>query len=280
MNFALSIIHLTYNRLENLKACLHRFRLSLRDKIPFEIVIVNGGSTDGTTEYLNNLLETEVDLKIKHVFCPFDGWTNPSILRNIATLNATGQILLYTDGDHILSERVVYYATLPYEQNGYDAKIVNRCTMWDSSTSHLPQQKANEIILKLLDKPIIELYNTLAIPLKPNKDKQFWCYAVPKQAILDIGGHYEGFLGAWAREEEFPQIVLQHSGYHFCYDYFRGFSGIHLWHPHGGPDGKRDNRRNHQIFTEKKQDIDRWINENRNEHWGQMPEGSYIKRNF
>ena len=50
----LSICIPTYNRLSYLKPCLKSI-FSTSEKYPFEVVIADGGSTDGTLEYLHNL---------------------------------------------------------------------------------------------------------------------------------------------------------------------------------------------------------------------------------
>ena len=51
MSCYVSVVSGTYNRLSRLKAMVNSVRSSVGVGIPYEIVLVDGGSTDGTLEW-------------------------------------------------------------------------------------------------------------------------------------------------------------------------------------------------------------------------------------
>ena len=56
-----SIVVPTFNRLSRLTTCIGKVRANV--SIPFELVVVDGGSTDGTREYLRHQLDLHVILE-------------------------------------------------------------------------------------------------------------------------------------------------------------------------------------------------------------------------
>ena len=83
----------TYNRLSYLKECLHSF--SNLAPLPDEIVIVNDGSTDGTREYLNQLVKTNPLVRVAH----HENNAGLSAGRNTAIQQARGDLIAFTDDD-------------------------------------------------------------------------------------------------------------------------------------------------------------------------------------
>lgn len=81
----------TYNRIGTLPRTLASL-LQLRGDIPFEVIVVNGPSTDGTAEYL------DAQARIRVFSNPE---TNLSISRNIAIANAAGEYISFIDDDAI-----------------------------------------------------------------------------------------------------------------------------------------------------------------------------------
>lgn len=81
----------TYNRIATLPRTLNAL-LQLRGDIPFEVIVVNGPSTDGTSEYLADRTDIRVFPNPE---------ANLAVSRNIAAANATGEIICYIDDDAI-----------------------------------------------------------------------------------------------------------------------------------------------------------------------------------
>ena len=57
----LSLVIPTYNRLPHLKECINSFVEGIGN-YPYEIIIPDGGSTDGTIEYLKNVDNDNIKL--------------------------------------------------------------------------------------------------------------------------------------------------------------------------------------------------------------------------
>lgn len=98
-----SVVICTYNRASGLRATLDCLRLQRHSD--FEVVVVNGPSTDGTAAML-----AELDLPIKVVDNPA---ANLSMSRNIGIRAAAGEIVAFIDDD-ALPEPAWLEQALPY----------------------------------------------------------------------------------------------------------------------------------------------------------------------
>jgi glycosyltransferase involved in cell wall biosynthesis len=97
----ISVIIVTYNRLELLRKCMESLRVQTLAKDKYEVIVVDDGSTDGTIEYLKQLdwqLQPFVDI----YFNEHKGYVHA---RNFGVSKATGKYVSFTDDDCIPEER-------------------------------------------------------------------------------------------------------------------------------------------------------------------------------
>jgi len=90
-----SVIVSTYNNPEWLEKALWGYLF--QDYNNFEIVIADDGSKPATFDLIDRF-KKETELKIRHVWHEDDGFRKTIIL-NKATLEATGEYMIFTDGD-------------------------------------------------------------------------------------------------------------------------------------------------------------------------------------
>jgi len=91
-----SIITITYNRAHLIEETIQ----SVLDQTyqNFEMIIVDDGSTDNTKYLISNYIE-KYNNKFRYIYCDRIG--KPSVLRNIAIDNASGEILTILDSDDL-----------------------------------------------------------------------------------------------------------------------------------------------------------------------------------
>jgi glycosyltransferase involved in cell wall biosynthesis len=278
----LSIIHTTYHRIPHLKAFLRRVELNkIRNPgIDFECIVLDGNSPDGTREYMEGYLD-DAPFKLRYIFVPFSGWTNPSLPRNICLRHAIGETCCTTDADHWISEDFIHYAIEPYKKGISNA--LNFAMVWDSSESQaFKPLVVNEFLLHervCSEASILEMYDQFKIPKR--EPKSGWIVAYPREAAIEAGGYDEDFAGKnWARDEDWWVLALQEVG---LVDYkkdFLNFAAIHLWHEVANMNVQRSSARNHKIFEEKKKKIGEVVAKNRTKKWGTAPLGTVISQNF
>lgn len=87
----------TYNRKELLKQALESVLMQDYSKEKFEIVVVNDGGTDGTTEYLKSFVEKHKDMCVKVINA--DKNYGIAHTRNLAIKNSSGEIIASIDDD-------------------------------------------------------------------------------------------------------------------------------------------------------------------------------------
>lgn len=95
MNPEISIIICTFNRFHYLEKCLASLESQIFDRENFEIILVDAGSTDRTSE----IIQKYSNILPIHLFSAPN--TGLSDTRNIGIKNASGEILAFLDDDAI-----------------------------------------------------------------------------------------------------------------------------------------------------------------------------------
>ena len=129
----LTVIIPTYNRVERLRKCLEHIQLQTLNQDSFEVLVVNDGSEDGTTEFLNIQVETWSNLTVIH-----QKNTGQGLARNHALKHAKGQIILFI-GDDIYGDLNFLEAHVNFHQS--NPSVENAClglTHWYSGLEVTP----------------------------------------------------------------------------------------------------------------------------------------------
>ena len=97
----ISVVIPTYNRLPILKKCLDSLenQLFIDDRHSYEIVIVDDGSTDGTTDWLR----TNIDL-FPHLRLFEQSHGGPAMGRNLGVANSKGDLIVFIDSDLVVDK--------------------------------------------------------------------------------------------------------------------------------------------------------------------------------
>jgi glycosyltransferase involved in cell wall biosynthesis len=101
-NINASIIIPTCNRKELLKLSLHSFNYQDYTKDRFEVIVIDDGSTDGTSDMIKSL---KVNYKL--IFLRNEENCGPANARNLGLHNANGEIIIFSDSDCIVPSNFV-----------------------------------------------------------------------------------------------------------------------------------------------------------------------------
>ena len=94
-----SIVIPTYNRKPILIKCLHALENQKLNKLidSYEIIVVDDGSTDGTTEWIK-----ENRRNLPHVVLYEQEHGGPALGRNLGVLKSTGDVIIFIDSDLVV----------------------------------------------------------------------------------------------------------------------------------------------------------------------------------
>lgn len=93
----LSVVIIAYNEEDRIRQCIESVFTACRGVDDFEVILVDSNSTDRTVEYA-----TEYPITVLRI--PSDDLTTPSAGRYVGTQAASGETLLFVDGDMTLTE--------------------------------------------------------------------------------------------------------------------------------------------------------------------------------
>ncbi len=93
-----SVIIPSFNEAKDIRKCLNAF--AVQTKKPFEVIVVDGGSSDETVEVVKEFSSKQRFIKLVHE----TGSRSPANARNIGWQRAGGEIILFKDADAIVEK--------------------------------------------------------------------------------------------------------------------------------------------------------------------------------
>jgi len=117
----ISVVIPTYNRILILKKCLLALENQLLNNkiISYEIIVIDDGSTDGTTNWIE-----ENRKKLPHVVLYKQSHGGPALARNLGVLKSKNEIIIFIDSDLVVA-------------NNFLIKHVNKLTnYWEKNNKN------------------------------------------------------------------------------------------------------------------------------------------------
>ncbi|MFA5410934.1 MAG: glycosyltransferase family A protein [Candidatus Omnitrophota bacterium] len=161
-----SIIIPTYNRLDLLKRVLFSIENQTLAHDSYEVIIVDDGSKDKTSEFVKKYIENKSWVKYieqRHL--------GPAKARNTGIKKALGDILVFTDSDCVCDREWLRQITAPYSENDIIGVVGHTIC---------PGNNLNPFEHQLPDLDLHRMYPTCNISYK-------------KEIILKLGGFDESF---------------------------------------------------------------------------------------
>ena len=125
----LSVVVCTRNRFNKLKRCVDAL-LSVTTARDWELVIVDNGSTDGTSEYLASIDQKQFNRV--HVTTTFEPKRGLAAARNRGWRTANGGIVAFTDDDCYVSKDYVDSVIQVFEEDLSIGFLAGRILLFDS----------------------------------------------------------------------------------------------------------------------------------------------------
>ncbi|WP_434444021.1 glycosyltransferase family 2 protein [Lentzea sp. E54] len=217
-----SVVIPSYNARASLEACLNsldRQRLSCHDK--FDVVVVDDGSDDGTSDLLSSL---PVERGIRHEFIPRTELSSRARARNRGVSAAGGDLVIFVDADqvlppdfvghhirsHALHRDLVVIGPRHYLAKGDSGAAA--VTRMAHGRDHPPigERDHRERIWAALSENLNDIATCWHY--------MFTCNAsVRREHLLEAGGFDENFLG-WGLEDSELGYRLRKRGLLFAYN--------------------------------------------------------------
>ena len=246
----ISVVITTYNRPDALTAVVEA--CFLQDDKNFEIIIADDGSGANTRDCIDRL-RARSPVPLKHVWQPDDGF-RAAMARNRGTLAATGDYIIFLDGDCI-PQRDFIARHRALAQPGF---------LVSGSRILLSQRFTEQVLAEHIDVPALGLFDKLRYRLRGDMNKVLqlmlrwpdlgrirrkfsWrriksCNLAVWRADLEkVNGFDESFVG-WGHEDSDLVVRLFHAGV-LRKDGALATEVLHLWHREARRDEESSNRK-------------------------------------
>lgn len=227
-----SIVVLSHNQQEILKACLLSLtHQRLEDGDRFEVVVVDNGSTDGTNEMIANV---SVDFPVIYRYVPKEEHSSRAAARNEGITSATGDIVIFLDGDQIAGPDFIYEHLRAHKFSvnklviGFRRYLAQGTIDWERlragfDVTALPPSEEDERLW------LMERFSENANAYRTAWHLFFSCnVSVGKEQLIRVGMFNEGFTG-WGLEDSELGYKLQQDGGSFVF--CKNAIVYHLYHP-------------------------------------------------
>lgn len=207
----ISVIVTTYENPAFLRRVLDSY---LRQSIfPFELVVADDGS-GGDTRKVVEECAMRAPFPVIHARQEHDG-PRLAKLRNLAALRASGDYLVYTDGDCVPGPRFVsdhsLLARKGFYTQGKRIYLGPAASQSFTGGESLPRLIAMRLSGRMDKAHLLIRIPGLALPVRGIRGTRSCNLAVWKDDLLRVNGWNERFVGAWREDSEFA-LRLQRSG--------------------------------------------------------------------
>jgi len=176
----ISIVIPAYNAADTIEGCLQSLLNQTVPQDKYEILVVNDGSTDKTAEIVQSL----------GVKCLTQKNKGPAAARNLGAMEATGDIILFTDSDCVANKDWVKEMKTPFE-NPIVMGVKGRYK------THQREMVARFVQMEFEERYELQM-GTIPIWASPEKHEfidfvDSYSAAFRKDAFWDVGGFDESF---------------------------------------------------------------------------------------
>jgi GT2 family glycosyltransferase len=174
---SISVIVCTRNRLESLRRCVEAL-ISINTAYEWELVVVDNGSNDGTSEFLTSLPKRIGGARLKTVYEPKRGL---AAARNAGVRQSNGKIIAFTDDDCYVTKNYIDALIDSFAASPDIGLVGGRISLYDHSDLPITIREGNDYLIL---KP-----NTFVSPVAIQGANM----AFRREVITRIGGFDELF---------------------------------------------------------------------------------------
>lgn len=208
----ISVIIITHNQAAYLQKTLTGYSKQVRR--PYEVIVAEDG-TDAETERVVSEFRKTVDFPVHHVTQEFSGTPRISHVRNMGTRCASGEYLIYTDGDCIPGPQFVKDHE-KLAQSGWYVQGKRIFVNENAFDIIRGDESTGQLLLHWMTGKITKFHLIFRLP-------GYWTeqigiagtrgcnLAAFRQDIFKVNGHNEDFLGFCRQDSEFV-LRMQRAG--------------------------------------------------------------------
>ncbi len=142
MSIPISVIVCTRNRLESLRRYIQSLA-QVKSTYEWELMIVDNGSNDGTSEMLASLPEYIGKARLKTVYEPKRGY---AVAKNAGVRQSSGKIIAFTDDDCYVDENYIDALMSSFATNPEIGFLGGRISLFDDTDSRTTIQECSEYL--------------------------------------------------------------------------------------------------------------------------------------